>query len=184
MRDAPPGPWLRLCGIAASVTAATAVASGSLGIAHRLLTVIAVPLLAALVVAARLSHPPLLLPSAAALVAFLAAAATWWSGAAHVALAAAALALTLVATVQVFRAERVDGGAWRDYLTLTKPRIMSLLLITGAGGMFVGAGGVPPLRDLAAWFVQLWAESLGKHRAQALLQISHRDRLPVDRHLP
>ncbi|TML67689.1 MAG: protoheme IX farnesyltransferase [Actinobacteria bacterium] len=33
----------------------------------------------------------------------------------------------------------------RDYLTLTKPRIMSLLLITGAGGMFVGYGGAPPL---------------------------------------
>ena len=33
----------------------------------------------------------------------------------------------------------------RDYLTLTKPRIMTLLLLTGAAGMFVGAQGVPPL---------------------------------------
>ena len=30
-------------------------------------------------------------------------------------------------------------------MTLTKPRIMSLLLVTGAAGMFVGAQGVPPL---------------------------------------
>jgi heme o synthase len=172
MRDAPPGPWLRLCGIAASVTAAAAVASGSLGIAHRLLTVIAVPLLAALMVAARLSHPRLLLPSAAALLAFLAAAAMWWAGAAHVALAAAALALTLVATVQVFRAERIDGGTWRDYVTLTKPRIMSLLLITGAGGMFVGAGGVPPVGDLAAMLVGL---ALACGGASALNHVLDRD---------
>jgi protoheme IX farnesyltransferase len=172
MRDSPPGPWLRLCGIAASATAAAAVASGSLGIAHRLLTVIAVPLLAALVVAARLSHPGLLLPSTAALVAFLAAAATWWAVAAHVALAAVALALTLVATVQVFRTERVDGGAWRDYLTLTKPRIMSLLLITGAGGMFVGAGGVPRLGDLAAMLVGL---ALACGGASALNHVLDRD---------
>jgi protoheme IX farnesyltransferase len=33
-------------------------------------------------------------------------------------------------------------------VTLTKPRIMSLLLLTGAAGMFVGAGGVPPLGEL------------------------------------
>ena len=31
---------------------------------------------------------------------------------------------------------------WRDYVTLTKPRIMSLLLITAAGGLVVGAGGM------------------------------------------
>ncbi|MDX6637638.1 MAG: heme o synthase, partial [Solirubrobacterales bacterium] len=39
--------------------------------------------------------------------------------------------------------------AWRDYLTLTKPRIMVLLLITAAAGMFVGAGGMPELSQLA-----------------------------------
>jgi protoheme IX farnesyltransferase len=172
MRDAPPGPWLRLCAVAASTTAAAAVASGSLGIAHRLLTVIAVPLLTALVVAARLSHPRLLPTSTAALLAFLAAAAIWWAGAVHVALAAAALALTLVATVQVFRTERVDGGTLRDYVTLTKPRIMSLLLITGAGGMFVGAGGVPPLADLTAMLVGL---SLACGGASALNHVLDRD---------
>src|SRR5207237_281644 len=32
------------------------------------------------------------------------------------------------------------SGPWRDYVTLTKPRIMSLLLLTGAAGFFVGAG--------------------------------------------
>jgi len=43
----------------------------------------------------------------------------------------------------------------RDYVTLTKPRIMSLLLITGACGMFVGAQGVPPLGDLGLMLVGL-----------------------------
>ena len=37
----------------------------------------------------------------------------------------------------------VPACPWRDYVTLTKPRIMSLLLVTGAAGMFVGAQGVP-----------------------------------------
>jgi heme o synthase len=172
MRDAPPGPWLRLCAVAASATAAAAVASGSLGIAHRLLTVIAVPLLTALVVAARLLHPRLLPTSVAALAAFLVAAATWWAGAVHVALAAAALALSLVATVQVFRVEHVAGGTWRDYVTLMKPRIMSLLLITGAGGMFVGAGGVPPLEELTAMLVGL---ALACGGASALNHVLDRD---------
>jgi protoheme IX farnesyltransferase len=46
-------------------------------------------------------------------------------------------------------------GPWRDYLTLTKPRVMSLLLLTGAAGMFVGAGGVPPLGLFAAMILGL-----------------------------
>jgi protoheme IX farnesyltransferase len=172
MRDAPPGPWLRLCGVAASATAAAAVASGSLGLAHRLLTIVGVPLLAALVVAARLAHPRLLVPSLAALVAFLVAAATWWAGSAHVAFAAVALVLTLVATAQVFRTERIEGGPLRDYVTLTKPRIMSLLLITGAGGMFVGADGMPPLPDLGAMLAGL---ALACGGASALNHVLDRD---------
>ena len=31
--------------------------------------------------------------------------------------------------------------AWRDYLTLTKPRIMSLLVLTAVCAMVAGAGG-------------------------------------------
>jgi heme o synthase len=34
-------------------------------------------------------------------------------------------------------------ASWRDYAALTKPRIMTLLLLTGAAGMFAGAGNVP-----------------------------------------
>ena len=67
----------------------------------------------------------------------------------HVALAALALAAAAVSASLTFRGEHVASGPWRDYVTLTKPRIMSLLLLTGACGMFVGRGGVPPLGDLA-----------------------------------
>ena len=156
MSDAAPGAWLRLCALAASAAAALAVASGSLGLAHRVLTVVALPPMVALVAAAWLSHRRLVAPSAATLVVFLAASATWWAGGAHVALAAAALALALVTAALVYRGETRDGRASaHDWVTLTKPRIMSLLLLTGVCGMFVGSGGVPPLGDLLALTVGL-----------------------------
>ena len=156
MSDAAPGAWLRLCALAASAAAALAVASGSLGLAHRVLTVVALPPMVALVAAAWLSHRRLLAPSAATLVVFLAASATWWAGGAHVALAAAALALALVTAALVYRGETRDGRASaHDWVALTKPRIMSLLLLTGVCGMFVGSGGVPPLGDLLALTVGL-----------------------------
>ena len=45
--------------------------------------------------------------------------------------------------VACFRGARFRRGSVRDYITLTKPRIMSLLLVTGACGMIVGARGWP-----------------------------------------
>jgi protoheme IX farnesyltransferase len=42
------------------------------------------------------------------------------------------------------------SGAWRDYLTLTKPRIMSLLVLTSVCAMVAGAGGSPAPLALAA----------------------------------
>ena len=58
-------------------------------------------------------------------------------------LAAFALAALVVVVAESFRGERVAWGAWRDYVTLTKPRIMSLLLVTGFCGMIAGARGWP-----------------------------------------
>ena len=150
-----PGPWLRLCGVGATVAAAATVASGSLGIAHGALAALALPPLVALVVAAWRAHWRLLPWTLAALGSYLVAIATWWAGAVHVAAAAVALAVIAAATVQLFRGERVPAGAWRDYVTLTKPRIMSLLLLTGVCGMFVGAGGVPPPVDIVVLVVGL-----------------------------
>jgi protoheme IX farnesyltransferase len=150
-----PGPWLRLCGIAATATGGAVVASGSLGIAHRALALVALPPLVALVVAAWTSHRRLLPFALASLGSFGLAIGTWWAGAFHVVAAAIALAVIAVTTAQLFRGVQVAVGSWRDYVTLTKPRIMSLLLLTGACGMFVGADGVPPLGDLAVLLVGL-----------------------------
>jgi protoheme IX farnesyltransferase len=140
-----PGPWLRLTALAASAATLLAVVSGASGLdtAHRLLAAFALPPLAALVVASWTAHRRLLPATGAALVTFGAAAAIT-EPALHVVAAAVAFAVTLVATALVFRGRPVPNGPVRDYVTLTKPRIMSLLLLTGAGGMFVGAGGVPP----------------------------------------
>jgi len=146
-----PGPWLRLTAFAGTVGVAVVVATGAWGLAHDVAAHVTLALLAATVLAARLAHPDrpelvvtagtsFLLFSGAGLAA-LAGSPAWL----HVTLGAAALAVASVATAISFRGGKpVPAGSWRDYLTLTKPRIMVLLLITGAGGMIVGAGGLPP----------------------------------------
>ena len=145
-----PGPWLRLTALAGTAGVAVVVATGSWGLAHDVAANVTLALLAAMALTARLAHPdrPDLLWTAAAsfllfagagLVALL-EAPTWL----HVTLGAAALAAAAVCAAVAFRGGRpVAGASSRDYVTLTKPRIMVLLLITGAGGLMVGAGGWP-----------------------------------------
>jgi heme o synthase len=149
MPEVRPGPWLRLTALFAALATLLAVISGaaSLGAAHRVLAALALPPLLALVVAALLAHRRLLLPAFAALVLFGIAALVTARGA-HLALAAIAFAATLVAAVATYRGETAPRSALRDYITLTKPRIMSLLLVTGLCAMFVGARGAP-----SAWLV-------------------------------
>jgi len=145
-----PGPWLRLTALTAAGACCAAVVSGALSLdaAHRVLAAVALPPLAALVAAGWVAHRRLLGPALLALFSFLAAALVI-STPAHLALAGLSLASALVLVVQTFRGEPVGRATWRDYVTLTKPRIMSLLLLTGAAGMFVGAQGVPPLGTFA-----------------------------------
>jgi heme o synthase len=144
-----PSAWLRLTALAGAVATGLAAVSGELGFAHRGLVALALPPLAAVVIAAAIAHRRLLVPAGSALVLFLLATATWWSAELHVVLAALAFSAALVATALTFRGAPSPHGSGRDYVTLTKPRIMSLLLLTGAAGMFVGDGGVPPLDELA-----------------------------------
>jgi heme o synthase len=150
------GPWLRLTALAGAAATLVAVISGvfELGTAHELLSALALPPLVALVVAARLEHPRLLPAALAALFLFGAAALVTAPGL-HLALAALAWGASLVLAALTHRGQRHDAGAWRDYVSLTKPRIMSLLLVTGAGGMFVGAGGVPSAVDLSVMLAGL-----------------------------
>ncbi len=151
MSSVAPGPWLRLTALSAAGATLLAVVSGaaSLGTAHRLLAALALPPLAALVVAAGTAHRRLLAPSLSATVLFGLAALVTAPGL-HLAAAAAAFAATLVLAAATLRGAPASNGPWRDYVTLTKPRIMSLLLVTGAGGMFVGARGWPGAWPLAA----------------------------------
>jgi protoheme IX farnesyltransferase len=169
---ASPGAWLRLTALAGAAGTALVVASGRLDLTHRALVLVVLPPLVALAVTAALAHRRLLLPSATALALFAGAVVTWWSQPLHVALAAGALAAALVTAALAFREGHVRIGSWRDYVTLTKPRIMSLLLLTGVAGMFVGAGGVPPLDDLAVLVVGL---ALACGGASALNHVLDRD---------
>jgi heme o synthase len=174
--DVRPGPWLRLTALTAAAACCAAVVSGALdlGAAHRGLSAVALPPLAALVAAAWVAHRRLLLPSVASLLAFLAAALVTPKPA-HVLLAAASLAAALVVAALGFRGEPVAAAPWRDYVTLTKPRIMTLLLLTGVAGMFVGARGLPPLDTLGVMVVGL---ALACGGASALNHVLDRD---VDR---
>jgi heme o synthase len=67
---------------------------------------------------------------------------------------------------------RVAAVSWRDYVALTKPRIMSLLLLTAAAGMFAGARGVPDLGRLGAL---LAGGALASGGASALNHLLDRD---------
>ena len=73
------GPWLRLCGLAATAAVAAVVASGELGITHRALVLVALPFLVAMVLGAWFAHLRAFGLASGALVLFLAAVASWWS---------------------------------------------------------------------------------------------------------
>jgi len=168
-----PSPWLRLTAVGASAATLLAVISGaaSLGAAHQLLSALALPPLVAVLVAAWLGHRRLVLPALVSIGLFGLAALITVHGL-HLAAAAVAFASTLVLTALAFRGEAAPLGFSRDYVTLTKPRIMSLLLLTGVCGMFVGAQGVPPVGDLAALVVGL---ALACGGASALNHVIDRD---------
>jgi protoheme IX farnesyltransferase len=182
--DGAPGPLLRLAVVMAAVATGAVVASAALelGRAHWGAALVALPLLVYVLVAAILAYPRLVRPAAVALVLMLAAIATgglvaWtddatWSIVVHVASAGASLAASIVTLAVSFRGEPLPLGPWRDYVTLTKPRIMSLLLLTGAAGMFVGAGGWPGGVELATMLLGL---ALACGGASALNHMMDRD---------
>jgi protoheme IX farnesyltransferase len=157
------GPWLRLTAVAATAATGLVVATGESALSHGVAALVAFALLAAVTISVLFAHQPrsgLVAASAAALALFhvevalgavvaLTDAAAWARGL-HVGFGALALAASAAATALAFRpGAPAPRSSWRDYVTLTKPRIMVLLLLTAAGGMFVGAGGMPPLALLA-----------------------------------
>ena len=177
MTSVAPGPWLRLTALAAAAGTVLAVVSGAadLGTAHRLLAALVAPPLAALLVSAWIAHRELVAPVLGAAALFTAAAAVPGRGI-HAALAACALAALVVVAAMSMRGERVPWGTWRDYVTLTKPRIMSLLLVTGFCGMIVGARGWPGTTTAIAAMTGL---ALACGGASALNHVLDRDIDPL-----
>ena len=137
------GVWGRFTAVAAVLGTGLAVVSGAAGwgTAHRVLAAVALPPLAALVATAWVTARRLLPLALTALVLFgLAALLTGRD--VHLLVASLAFGATALLAAATFRGHWAQGPV-RDYVTLTKPRIMSLLLLTGAAGVVVGAGGVP-----------------------------------------
>jgi protoheme IX farnesyltransferase len=166
------GAWARLTALAAVAGTGLAVVSGAAGwgTAHRLLAALALPPLAALAAIAWVSARRLLPAALAALVLF-GLAALLVGRDVHLVLASAALAATAFAAAGTFRSH-ADHAPWRDYVTLTKPRIMSLLLLTGGAGAFVGASGVP---NLGVFVVTMVGLALACGGASALNHYLDRD---------
>jgi heme o synthase len=179
-----PGVLFRLSAVASAVAVGLVVVGAvlELGPTHWGIALVALPLLVANVVLARLAYPGLLRRTVVALAAFLVAIAlggvvAWsgdatWATALHVAAAAVALGVGLLVVAGALRGEGAPLASARDYLTLTKPRIMTLLLLTGAAGMFVGAQGVPPL---GLFSVSMLGLALACGGASALNHVLDRD---------
>jgi heme o synthase len=160
------------------------VGTGEWALAHDVAAHVTLALLAGLVLTARLAHPgrPTLgVLAASAFVLFSGAGIAALAEAPaplHLALGALALAAISLAAVAALRGSAPSSrSAWRDYVTLTKPRIMVLLLLTAAGGMFVGADGVPSAGLLTATLAGL---ALACGGASALNHVLDRD---IDAHM-
>jgi protoheme IX farnesyltransferase len=138
------GTWGRLTALAAVAGTGLAVVSGAAGwnTAHHVLAAVGLPPLAAIAAIAWVSNRRLL-PAALSALALYGLAALLTGHGIHLAVAAAAFGAAVLTAAGTFRRLDPDEGSVRDYIALTKPRIMSLLLLTGAAGLFVGAGGVP-----------------------------------------
>ena len=171
---------MRLLSVASVAGVAVVVATGDWAVAHDVVAHATHALLAAVALTAWAAHRRLfpVLPAVAFALAGVSALAGLPAGI-HLALGGIAFATAAVSAALAFRAagEPVAAGSWRDYITLTKPRIMSLLLLTGAGGMFVAAQGTPPL---GAALVGLLGLALACGGASALNHVLDRD---IDVHM-
>src|SRR5207245_4747676 len=76
-----------------------------------------------------------------------------WALGAHPAAASALWCSVVALTVLAWRPAAGQRALARDLIALTKPAIMSLLLVTALGGMFLAARGVPPFGVLAATLI-------------------------------
>jgi protoheme IX farnesyltransferase len=107
-----------------------------------------------------------------------------WALGAHPA-AASLLWCSVVALAAVAWRPAVRQGALvRDLVALTKPAIMSLLLLTALGGMFLAARGVPPFGILAATLIGGAAASGGASSLNHYFDRDIDERMRRTRHRP
>ncbi len=179
-----PGTVFRLSALAGAVAVGLVVGSAVLDLrtTHWDVAAVALPLLVANTLVAYVAYRQLLARTVATLGAFLVAVAlggvvarsgdATWAVALHVGAAAVACGLALLVLAGSLRGAPAPLASARDYLTLTKPSIMTLLLLTGAAGMFVGAQGVPALGLFAVTMLGL---ALACGGASALNHVLDRD---------
>ncbi|MHB1467628.1 MAG: heme o synthase [Solirubrobacteraceae bacterium] len=79
---------------------------------------------------------------------------------------------TSVALAPPGELERPASAGWRDYVTLTKPRVMSLLLLSTIAAMFAGARGMPGVGALLA---TLLGGAMASGGASAINHVVDRD---------
>jgi protoheme IX farnesyltransferase len=107
-----------------------------------------------------------------------------WALGAHPA-AASLLWCSVVALAAVaWRPAARQGVFVRDLVSLTKPAIMSLLLLTALGGMFLAARGVPPFGILAATLIGGAAASGGASSLNHYFDRDIDERMRRTRHRP
>src|SRR5438034_338524 len=76
-----------------------------------------------------------------------------WALSAHPAVASLLWCSVIGLAAVAWRPASQRGALVRDLIALTKPAIMSLLLLTALGGMFLAAHGIPPFGILAATLI-------------------------------
>jgi heme o synthase len=76
-----------------------------------------------------------------------------WALGAHPAVASLLWCSVVALAAVAWRPASRQGAVVRDLIALTKPAIMSLLLLTALGGMFLAERGVPPFGVLAATLI-------------------------------
>ncbi|HKC90084.1 MAG TPA: COX15/CtaA family protein, partial [Candidatus Limnocylindria bacterium] len=107
-----------------------------------------------------------------------------WALGAHPAAASLLWCSTVALAALAWRPASGQGALVRDLVALTKPAIMSLLLVTALGGMFLAARGVPPFGILAATLIGGAAASGGAASLNHYFDRDLDERMRRTRHRP
>jgi len=107
-----------------------------------------------------------------------------WALGAHPAAASLLWCSVVALTAVAWRPAARQGVLVRDLVSLTKPAIMSLLLLTALGGMFLAARGVPPFGILAATLIGGAAASGGASSLNHYFDRDIDERMRRTRHRP